>query len=191
MAGLVQGDRAIAGESVSATISVTESALYNALRAFLSGLVSCPIMQSQQNRQAMPKGDFILMTGLNAPALSTDKVTFIPGQKNPGNETHSRSTQWNVQLDCYGSDAADMAALIATTFKTDYAAAQLALADIEIQPLYANDPLQMTIINAENQYEPRWTVELALQYNPVVTLPQDFAMSLTVVPAEVDATFPP
>lgn len=176
---------------MSATISVTESMLYTALRTFLLGLVTCPVMQSQQNRAAMPTGDFILMTGLNAVGLSTDKVTFIPGQENPGNETHTRSTQWNVQLDCYGPDAADMAALVATTFKTDYAAQALAAAAIEIQPLYANDPRQMTIINAEQQYEPRWIVELALQYNPVVTLPQDFAMALTVIPAEVDATFPP
>lgn len=174
-----------------ASISVDQSMLYTALRTFLQGLVSCPVMQSQQNRVPMPQGDFILMTGLNAPGLSTDKVTFIPGQSNPGNETHSRSTQWDVQLDCYGPDAADMAALIATTFKTDYAAAALAESDIEIQPLYANDPRQMTIVNSENQYNPRWIVELAFQYNPVVTLPQDFAMSLTVVPAEVDAVFPP
>lgn len=176
---------------MSATISVTESMLYTALRTFLLGLVSCPIQQSQQNRESMPQGDFILMTGLAAPALSTDKTTFVPGSSNPGNETHARSTQWNVQLDCYGQDAADMAALIATSFKTDYAATALAAAAIEIQPLYANDPRQMTIVNAENQYEPRWIVELALQYNPVVTLPQDFAIGLTVIPAEVDAVFPP
>jgi hypothetical protein len=176
---------------VSASISVTESQLYTALRTFLLGLVSCPVQQSQQNREAMPQGDFILMTGLGAPGLSTDKTTFVPGTSNPGNETHTRSTQWNVQLDFYGPDAADMAALIATSFKTDYAATALAAAAIEIQPLYANDPRQMTIVNAENQYEPRWIVELALQYNPVVTLPQDFAIGLTVIPAEVDAVFPP
>lgn len=176
---------------MNATISVDQSMLYTALRTFLLGLVSCPVEQSQQNRDAMPKGDFILMTGTGAPGLSTDKTTFIPGQSNPGSETHSRSTQWNVQLDCYGPDAADMAALIATTFKTDYAATALAAAAVEIQPLYADDPRQMTIINAENQYEPRWIVGLALQYNPVVTLPQDFAIGLTVIPAEVDAVFPP
>lgn len=176
---------------MSATVDVTQSMLYETLRTFLLGLVSCPVQQSQQNRVPMGTDDFILMTGLNAPGLSTDKVTFIPGQSNPGSETHSRSTQWNAQLDCYGPDAADMAAVIATAFKTDYAAAALAQADIEIQPLYADDPRQMTIVNAENQYNPRWIVELAFQYNPVVTLPQDFAIGLTVVPAEVDAVFPP
>ena len=165
--------------------------LYAALRAFLLGLVTCPVLQSQQNRIAMPTGDFILMTGLGTPGLSTDKTAFTPGGSNPGNETHSRSTQWNVQLDCYGPDAADMAALIATTLKTDYAAQQFALAAIEIQPLYANDPRQMTIVDSEQQYEPRWVVELALQYNPTVTLPQDYAMFLSVIPAEVDAVFPP
>lgn len=176
---------------MSASISVTESMLYDALRAFLLGLVSCPVQKSQQNEVPMPQGDFVLMTGLNAPGLSTDRVTFAPGSTNPGSETHTRSTQWNVQLDCYGPDAADMAALIATAFKTDYAATALAGADIEIQPLYANDPRQMTIVDSENQYSPRWIVEIAVQYNPVVTLPQDFAISLTVIPAEVDAVFPP
>lgn len=174
-----------------ATISVTESMLYLALRTFLEGLVSCPVMQSQQNRMAMPKGSFILMTGLNAVGLSTDKTAYVPGAVNPGSETHTRSTQWNVQLDCYGPDAADMAAMIATAFKTDYAAQAFTGSTIEIQPLYAENPRQATILNSENQYEPRWIVELALQYNPVVTLPQDYAMALTVVPAEVDATFPP
>lgn len=189
---MVQGDRPVAGESVSAaTISVTESMLYTALRTFLLGLVSCPVLQSQQNRVAMPTGNFILMTSLMTPALSTDRVAFVPGQSNPGNETHSRSMRWDVQLDCYGPSAADMAALIATTFKTDYATRQFALAAIELQPLYANDPRQMTIIDSEQQYEPRWIIELALQYNPVVTLPQDYAMSLSVIPAEVDAVFPP
>ena len=176
---------------MSASIDVTESMLYDALRTFLLELVSCPVQKSQQNEVPMPQGDFILMTGLNAPGLSTDKVTFIPGQGNPGNETHTRSTQWNAQLDCYGPSAANMAALIATVFKTDYAAAALAEAAIEIQPLYAETPRQMTIVNSENQYNSRWIVELVFQYNPVVTLPQDFAIGLTVVPAEVDAVFPP
>lgn len=176
---------------MSATISVTESMLLTALRTFLLTLVDCDVLKSQQNRVSMPTGDFVLMTGLGAIGLSTDKTAFIPGQSNPGNETHSRSTQWNVQLDCYGPDASDIANLIATAFKTDYAAQQLATAAIEIQPLYANDPRQMTIVNAEQQYESRWIVELAFQYNPVVTLPQDFAIGLTVIPAEVDAVFPP
>ena len=174
-----------------ATISVTESMLYTALRTFLLGLVSCPVMQSQQNRAAMPTGNFLLMTSLMAPGLSTDRISYLPGQSNPGNATHARSTQWSVQVDCYGPAASDMVATLATVFKTDYTASQFALAPFEIQPLYASDPRQMTIINGEGQYESRWIVELAFQFNPVVTLPQDYAMALTVVPAEVDAVFPP
>lgn len=173
------------------TISVTESMLCNALRTFLLTLVSCPVLRSQQNRAAMPTGDFILITGLGAVGLSTDKEAFAAGTANPGSATHTRSTRWDVQLDCYGPSAADMAALIATTFRTDYAAQQLKLAPVEIAPLYADDPRQMTIVNSENQYENRWIVGLSLQFNPVVTLPQDFAMSLTVVPESVDAVFPP
>jgi len=173
---------------VSASISVTETQLYTALRSLLLSLLSCPVIQTQQNRAAMPTGAFCAMTSLGTYGLSTDKPAYSPTS---GSESHTRATRWDVQLDFYGPNATDNANLIATMVKSDYACTQLASAAIEIQPLYANDPRQMSIVNAEQQYEKRWIVEASFQFNPVISVPQDFANSLTVIPAEIDAVFPP
>jgi hypothetical protein len=173
---------------MSTSISITESKLYTALRSFLLGVVACPVIQTQQNRSAMPTGDFCAMTSLGTYGLSTDKASYIPLT---GTESHTRSTRWDVQLDLYGTDAAENANMIATLLRTDYACTQLAASGIDMQPLYAADPRQGTIINGEQQYEKRWIVEASFQFNPVVSVPQDFANSLTVTPAEIDAVFPP
>lgn len=173
---------------MSTSISITESQLYTALRAFLLSLLSCPIIQAQQNRAAMPKGDFCAMTSLGTYGLSTDKASYTP---TAGTESHGRSTRWDVQLDFYGQDATENANLIATMLRTDYAFNQFAASGIDMQPLYAEDPRQGTIVNGEQQYEKRWIVIAAFQFNPVVTVSQDFAASLTMIPAEIDAVFPP
>ena len=60
-----------------------------------------------------------------------------------------------------------------------------------MQPLYASDPKQTTLINAEQQYNNRWTMDFFAQFNPVVQVPQDFAAALQVDLAEVDEHFPP
>lgn len=173
---------------MSTAISIAETQLYNALRSFLLGLLSCPVIQTQQNRVPMPQGDFCAMTSLGTYGLSTDKASYIPTESK---QSHTRSTRWDVQLDFYGPNATENANLVATMIRTDYACDQFSTSNIDMQPLYAGDPRQMTIVNAEQQYEKRWIVEASFQFNPVVTVAQDFAASLTVVPAEIDAVFPP
>src|SRR6185437_8444727 len=53
---------------------------------------------------------------------------------------------------------------------------------VDMQPLYAEEPRNLTMINAENQYEPRWSFDFIAQFNPVVSTPLDFAVALTVIP---------
>lgn len=173
---------------MTVSISITESQLYAALRTLLMGMLSCPMIQAQQNRVAMPTGDFVTMTSLGTVGLSTDAATYQP---TAGTETHTRSTRWDVQLDFYGPDAADYANTVATLIKTDYACTQIEASGLSMDPLYAEDPRQVPFINAENQYEKRWMVQCAFQFSPTVVIDQQFAASLDVVPASVDVVFPP
>ena len=46
-------------------------------------------------------------------------------------------------------------------------------------------------MNAEQQFENRWTIDVVMQANQVVTVPQQFASALNVELIEVDATYPP
>jgi hypothetical protein len=43
----------------------------------------------------------------------------------------------------------------------------------------------------ELQYEQRWTIEAFLQYNPVVTVPMQFADTASVTLINVDEAYPP
>lgn len=95
-----------------------------------------------------------------------------------------------VQLDVHGPNSGDNAQTIASLFFDDYAAQAFAASGFDVAPLYANDPHQMPFINGEQQYEQRWVIDLAMQCNPVVTVPQQFSDGLQASVKEVQAQFP-
>ena len=50
----------------------------------------------------------------------------------------------------------------------------------DIAPLFASEPRQVPFLNEAQQVETRWSVDLVMQVNPLVTVPQDFAQSLDI-----------
>ena len=60
-----------------------------------------------------------------------------------------------------------------------------------IQPLYADDPVQIPLIDGEEQYEQRWKITASLQYNPTLTTGQQSMLSIEVGLAPIDQTFKP
>ena len=178
---------------MSATISITQSQLQTALRSFLLGLLgsSWQVIEGQDNRAPMPVGNFVVMTSMTAGYIATPEESWSAGSVNPGVDNVRTSSQWRCQLDFYGVGAQDAATAVSRIVRTAYACDQFTAAGVDMQPLYAEEPKNLTMINAENQYESRWSFDFIAQFNPVVTVPLDFATGLTVVPAEVDAVFPP
>lgn len=174
-------------------ISITESNLMTALRSFLVGVLGTgvEVIQSQNNNAAMPLGDFVTMTPMFATGLAWSRSAYVDPGVNPGIARVQRSTQWNTQLDFYGPNAANNAATVATLIRTEYACEQFAASGVDMQPLYAGEPKQTTLINAEQKYENRWTLDFIGQYNPIVQTGQDFAGSLNIGLADVDVVFPP
>jgi hypothetical protein len=172
------------------TVSITESNVLAALRTFILSLVSCEVIKGLGNRVAMPASDFIAMTPVIAPPLATNVSTFsdAPGA---GTQNIERSTQYMVQIDCYGATAGDRATLISTLLRSEYACNSFAASGFDIQPLYAEDPKQMPIVDGEAQFEERWTFNAVLQMNPVISVPQDFAAALNVGLVNVDASYKP
>jgi hypothetical protein len=49
----------------------------------------------------------------------------------------------------------------------------------------------MPFWTGEMQAENRWVIDVSMQVNPVVTVPQQFAGSAVVGVFEVDTTYPP
>lgn len=176
---------------MNATVSITKSQLFTALRSFLLGLFpdGWEVIEAQDNRVPMPAGNFIEMTATILNPLSTPKSTWVDPGTNPGSNQSVTSTQWRCQLDVYGPGAADVATTIANLVRTEYACDQFASSGIEMQPLYSEGPHNTTMINAEQQYEERWTLDFIAQFNPVVTTPLDFAGELNAELVEIDTTY--
>jgi hypothetical protein len=94
-----------------------------------------------------------------------------------------------MQVDVHGAASSDNAQVISTLMRSDYAVDQMAATGVT--PLYAEDPRQTPFTTAAAQFEDRWSIDVHLQINPVVSVPQQFADAVTVTPVVVDVAFPP
>jgi len=176
---------------MAATVSITETQALTVLRAFILSLVDLDgdhVIRGLKNRAAMPSGDFIVMTPLLNTPLSTNVETYTPAGSLANNK---RSTQFGVQIDCYGDLSMDRANMLSIMVRSDYACQQFAQSGLDMQPLYASDAAQRPFVSGEAQYIERWGFDAVMQINPVVTVPQQFADSLDVGLIDVDVVYPP
>lgn len=175
---------------MSVTVSLSDQDVFTALRAFLVAVLptNTEVVQAQDNGVPMPLGGFVAMNNIGQRRLATNQVTYTPGTANPGIQASETDTEYTMQIDFYGTNASGWATIVQTLFRDQYGTS---LFPANIQPLYADDPIQIPLINGEEQYEQRWRMKAVMQFNPVVSVPQDFAVSLTVTPADVDVSFPP
>lgn len=153
--------------------SIVIDTVITKLGAFLQPFVgSLPIIRGQQNRVSMPKGPFVeLMEVLTVP-LGTPEVCndLANSQINV-----STSMRIDIQVDFYGPSAGDQCNSVVTIYRSEYSSAQF---PSNIQPLYCSDGHQMALVTGEEQYESRWTLTATLEYNPVISLPQQSANTL-------------
>lgn len=181
---------------MSATLSLTESQTFAALRTVLLALLPAGIevIRAEVNRVAEPAApDFVVMSPTLRDRLSTDIDTFTdqPVAVPPvALRNTEQRTQVTIQLDIHGPNSADNAQKISTLMRSEYATIAFAATGLPIQPLYAESPRQAPFINGENQYECRWTVDVVLQANPVVGTPQDFAGEIEITLIESDPPSP-
>lgn len=169
------------------SISITDDDICTSLRAWLVQAIGCEVVRGLDNRVPMPKGGFIVITPGTQQRLATNTVTPIT---DPMNETQEimQPIMQGVQLDFYGPNSASWAAIIATLWRDETTCVFLSEQPGHIQPLYNNEPMQMALIDGEQQYEQRWIVKAFMQYNGVVTLNQQFFTGVNVTIVDVDAT---
>lgn len=96
-------------------------------------------------------------------------------------------TKTTVQLDVHGPASANNAQIIGTMLRDTYAC-QIMASVIDAQPLYAGEPRQAPFVNAEQQFEYRWSLDVVIQVNPTVTVTQDFADQIQVSFTDAAAT---
>ena len=193
-------------------LSLTESAALAALRAFLLAVLPAGIevIQGQDNRVPEPPGtDFLVMTPVLRERLSTNVTAYRDGYPDaPSLKDVLQPTRLTVQLDVHGPSGADRTQVITTLFRDPYAVDVFTATGLDLAPLYAGEPRQVPFLNEAQQVETRWSVDLVMQVNPVVSVPQDFTPALEIGTAgnpvtaatrhvqpwnglkEVDQTFP-
>jgi hypothetical protein len=93
-----------------------------------------------------------------------------------------------MQLDFYGSTSQSWAMETQALFRDEYATE---IFPPNIQPLYADDPVQIPLIDGEAQYEQRWKVLARLQYNPILSTSQQSMLAVDIELAPIDQTFKP
>jgi len=160
--------------------------LFIKLRAFVLALYpsGMEVIQGLGNNVPMPAGPFVCMTALNQRALSTNHESYdVTLQR-----VVTRPTEYSIQVDCYGDQASNVATTLSTLWRDPYGCDAM---EPIAAPLYASDPIQMPLVNGEENYEHRWTFTALLQFNPSVTVPQQSADTLNLDLVSVDAEFPP
>lgn len=169
------------------TIDIIDQDVFTALRVFLSSFLPAgtEVVQAQDNLVAMPLGGFVSINNVGMNRLSFNVDTY-----NSANQTKSilTPTNYSIQIDFYGVNSQSWAMQTQSLFRDAYAT------DImpeNIQPLYADNPIQLPLIDGEAQYEQRWKITASIQYNPLITIAQQSATALNVTLSPIDTTFQP
>ena len=167
------------------TSSITVDQVIDALADFLAPFVpAAQIVRAQVNRVAMPSNPGIVLTELNQVDLSVPNTDYQPDD---GTATIYGPSRIDVQIDFYGAQAGEFCKTAKTAFRSHWGFAHF---PANIKPLYTSDGVQSPLLTGEQQYESRWTLTASMQYNPTVTVPQDFADNLTptaVIPVDIVA----
>lgn len=173
-------------------VSITSAQLYTIIGQFVQNVIGVDpatsatvvVTRGQINLVPMPNSAFINMQLFTQGRVRTNQHTFTSDQ-----QMHVEvGTKVKVRLDFYGPLAQDWSKAVGGLWRDDYGCAFLASVGA---PLYEGDAMQSALVNGEEQYEDRWIMELFLQYNPVITVPQQSATTLKVGVHNVDETFPP
>lgn len=181
------------------TVTPTQDAVYTLVKSLVviaTGLDPSLVIQGQPNRAAMPPAapGFAMMQLQRTKRLRTNQDTYDLTNPDPTEIETEQGTELRLQLDLYGASSGDWGVILSTLLRSEYAYTVLAGADpanpITV-PLYSSDAFLAPLDDSEQQYENRWTIEAILQYNPVTTVPMEFADTLTVTLINVDETYPP
>ena len=143
-------------------------------QAILVILPTATVVQGQSNRVSPPKGNVIYITAVSQKRLATDETEYSDPYPLAGSQTMQMAMQYGVQIDCYGESSNDNAETISTVFRSEYGCSLFTV----VQPLYADDAIQIPLISGEQQFIERWLINAIFQYNPSFSTDQQFADTL-------------
>ena len=166
------------------TTSITVDNVIDALADFLQPFVNgADIVRAQVNRVSMPSLPCVVLTelfhvDLRVPSQNYDVLN--------AEADLSASNRIDIQVDFYGESAGDYCRSVETAFRTMWGFDKLPAG---IKPLYTSDGIQSPLVSGEQQYVSRWTLTVSMQYNPIVSVPQQFADTLAATTVAADVLY--
>ena len=97
--------------------------------------------------------------------------------------------QITCQVDIHGPDSFGNAQLVSGMWRSDWATEIVTITKgLQVYPLYCSEPRQMAFRNGEQQIEERWSIDLTMQVNNEIVIPQDYfsdADEVGLIPVDV------
>lgn len=150
--------------------SISVDQVIEALASFLAPMIpGGQVVRGQVNRVALPSNPCAVLTELLQVDLSVPAADYQPTDDTA---TIYGPSRIDVQIDFYGAQAGEFCKVAKSAFRSYWGFAQF---PDGIKPLYTSDGVQAPLTTGEQQYESRWTLTASMQYNPTVTVPQQFA----------------
>lgn len=117
----------------------------------------------------MPAAPFVVLTEMLQTDLSVPATEYQPAASTA---TVIGPTKIDIQIDFYGLAAGNYCSAVKAGFRSQWGFDAF---PANIKPLYTSDGMQSPLTTGEQQFESRWTLTASMQYNPVITVPQEFA----------------
>ena len=149
-----------------------EDEIYDELWDYLTALFpSIPVVRGLQNNSPLPHNAIVMTLMAYTQDLDQSQYSF---DSEAQEATVQVSKLQMMQLDFYGDGAYDRVMKTSTLWRSRYSTEALK----GVAPLYANNPRNLQYVNEQDQYEQRFLLEIALQYNPYYSYSEQSAATL-------------
>lgn len=156
--------------------------IYAELRKFILNVTGdcVEVFQGELNRVPEPlKPDFVIMTALSMTRLDTNATGWDTTSLTASEIDFVNGIQLDIQLDIHGPKSMETAQVLNTIMRDSYATEITNPSVFGI--LYATNPIHMPFVNAENQYEKRWVLTVALQICVKISTVSQFMSNINLI----------
>lgn len=166
--------------SIAATVmTITEvlaGTMQDGATVFGVGVLQNTTVTNQIDGEPGGAGDYTIST-----SQTIGPITLSAGQT-----SIEQSTEAVYQIDVHGPASGDNVQTISTAFRDAYGVSLFA--GTGITPLYAEDPRQLAFTTAAAQFEDRWSIDVHVDFNPVISVPTEFTDSIDLVLETITGT---
>ena len=180
-------------------MALTEADFMTALHGYIvavTGLDGGVVFRGNQSRMVLPKsGAYCIYTPIIRQRRGTNLYSFdaegLPDDKN-GTDSLTALILVDVQVDFYADYAAQNAQMLEIASRSYMGTNYFKASGVDVRVCTAQNPRNLTGIDASNQYEERWSVTITVEINSALVQNLPWFEDVTWKQFKnVDVYFPP